>query len=206
MKNLQNTMEQQARSELVEANVERAKGTNVAARVGARLISATVAPSCLLQPETGDRVLVSRSRRGAAIIAVLERGDGEAQLSVGEGAPLRLRGSAILVEAATVGVLASDALRLASDRVTVRARGFQLVADAMTTAATAVRTVAGRIDAVADRVTEHVGHCFRRVEREHVEAGDLTQRCAGIHETAGHAVFVTGRRVTRIDGGQVQIG
>lgn len=206
MHDIQETMELTARVELMEAWVERAEEAAFTVRIGARLMAASVAPSCLLRPEEGDRVLVSHSRRATSIIAVLERGDGEACLVVEGGTPLRLRGTEIALESSSVSVLASEALRLHAGRATVRAHSLQLVADAMTMAAGAIRTVADSVDAVADRVTEHFVRSFRRVEREHVEAGDLTSRCTGIHETSGDAVVVVGRRVAKIDGGQIQIG
>lgn len=204
MRNIQETMEQGARAELLEAQVE-ASETRLTLRIGASLIPAIVAPSCLLRPESGDRVLVSQSRCGTAVIAVLERGEGEALLKVGEGVAVRFSGHAIELEGKRVAVCASK-FRVDADRATIRARSLALVADAMTTAAGAVRAVADRVDVVAARMTEYVGRSLRRVEREHVEAGDLTARCTGIHETSGEHVVVVGRRVTKIDGGQVQIG
>lgn len=205
MKSVQETIERSAKAELLEATVE-GQGAEVRVRIGARLKAAKVAPSCLLRPEVGDRVLVSQSRRGTTIIAVVERGEGTACIMVGEGQPFRLSGEGIELEARRIGVQASETLRLDAARTTIRARSLQLVADAMTTAAGAVRSVAETVDAAADRMTEYVGRRFRRVDREHVEAGDLTTRCTGIHETSGEAVVVVGRRVTKIDGGQIQVG
>ena len=86
------------------------------ARDGLRLESgarAAIAPSCLVRPEPGDRVLVWRTLEGAIVVAVLARASGRV-LAVGSESGIRLEAPRIALRAGRVHVLAGELLASAS--------------------------------------------------------------------------------------------
>ena len=76
-------------------------------------VAAAVAPSCLVRPEPGDRVLVWRTGEGSVAVAVLARAGGDA-LAIGAEAEIRLESPRISVRAEMVRVLAGEVVTSAN--------------------------------------------------------------------------------------------
>jgi hypothetical protein len=170
------------------------------------LVRARRAKGCVVDPETGDLVLVSRGGDGSAwVLAVLEGagpsrltlpGDAtlqaEGDLSVGAGHKLLLAAPELVAEAATA--------TLRSDRVGVVARLADLVADATKLTGERLHVL------VADHLAE-LGRSIRRVAGlDHTAAGIIDSRAEDTASLHGRYATLTAEKDVRIDGDQIHMG
>ena len=127
---------------------------------------AAVAPSCLVRPEPGDRVLVWRTGRDRIALAVLER-----------------RGSRVLA-IATRGELSLEAARIA-----VRAEQVHFSAGELLTSAEAVHEVSRISTQSAELRVAEIGTDIRRARtaRDEVEGTFVQRLGAWVSDTAREA-------------------
>ena len=127
---------------------------------------AVLAPSCLVRPEPGDRVLVWRTGRERIALAVLER-----------------RGPRVLA-VATPGELSLEATR-----IVVRAQSLQLQAGELLTSAEAVHEVSRISTRSAELRVAEIGTDIRRAKtaRDEVEGTFVQRLGAWVSDTAREA-------------------
>lgn len=130
--------------------------------------TASRAPSCLVRPEPGDRVLVWRTGGERVAIAVLERGDDS--------------GVATVVGSRT-------GLVLESSRVSVRAESVHLRAGELLTSARAVHEVSRISTRSAELRVAEIGTDIRRAKtaRDEVEGTFVQRLGAWVSDTAREA-------------------
>ena len=142
------------------------------------------AASCLMQPERGDKVLLSLPAGGVVyILAVLERGTGDAVLSLPERTSLR-----------------APALQIEAHELHLRSRSATIEANSLAMHAREAETV-------ADTVRQHARAVYRRTdELEEVHAGRMRIVVDTIHSircTLGRWIAKT---LAKVDGDQVHLG
>lgn len=178
---------------------------------------AEIAPSCVVSPAPGDRVLVVCSRDEAYVLAVLRRGevgetklvfDGDVSLSVPNG---RLR---VLtkegVDLASPGTLGVHAGAVAVDASEVRVAFsslLDLVGHSIATKTKKVRMVAETFDTIAGRIYQRAVHFMRRTdELDRVEAKNIDRRAENLVHVHGENAVTTAEQLVKIDAGQVHVG
>ena len=173
------------------------------------------AASCLLQPEPGDRVLVSLVPE-PWILAVLERDESRAAEVAFEGdAVVRSRSGRLELKAAAgIHLTASTAIDMLARSLRYQGAKAEVVVDCLEAtgrAATAsfdeVGLVARICDRVAERVTERAARVFRFVsDFDQLRARRFDYRAEKSAEIKAEQLAVVARQVAKIDGEQVHIG
>lgn len=195
----------------VEASGE--AGVTVSTAQG--ILRARLAFSCLVQPVTGDIVLLSRRGAEAYVLSVLERCgaapvevrlDRSLQLSVAGDAELLACGSARLgggrsaaLEADQV-TLRGEAVDIAGDRITLVGRACSWLADTLEGTARVITQIAERLSV---RARSH----HRQVEElELVRVGHLDLRAEQLLNVNAGQAIVKSRELVKVDGKQIQLG
>ncbi len=186
---------------------------------GAGARSSTVArraASCLVEPEPGDRVLVSEGASESFILAVLVRAS---------ATPTRLSSDGDLTLAARGGrvqIVGERGVSLASpEKVAVVSRDlevhtvhgrlsfddFGVVGRALEARLGVAKTCADAIERVAERVVDRVKRAYRFVEDvDQLRAGRIDQRAEGLLTLRAEHAVIAAQKLVKMDGGQVHIG
>lgn len=175
------------------------------------------AVSCLVQPEHGDRVLVTIDETGSCfVLAILERTSGAAQR-------VMLAGDAeICAPQGRIGFAARDGIVLASPQsieitatdLQVNAAEGRFVVNRATYTGSWLRSCVANIklaatslDSVLDRWTQQVRQSLRRVdELEQVRAGQIDYQAQDTFSLHGSNTMMTADNLVKVDGKQIHVG
>lgn len=186
-------------------------------RAGAELVHARRAKGCLIEPETGDTVLVARSERhGSYVLSVLaSANDGPSVVAVEGDLTLRARsGRVAIVSGEGVSVTTGGEVAVNAPSVALRTMTASLFADTLSYVGRQVEAQVDRVkvlgqalDTVVDRVSSHVKYSFRTVsEVERVEARESHVNVEGTLAMHGKNTLMTAEKLVKLDGEQITIG
>ncbi|HYZ31930.1 MAG TPA: DUF3540 domain-containing protein [Crenalkalicoccus sp.] len=156
--------------------------------------------SCLVQPESGDRVLVAAAGEEAFVLAVLERRGGRPMtLALPDGATLAAPAGRLAVAAETLvlearrGQVAVQELGLSGKRLDARLGRIALVAEA--------------IETLAERVLGRFRRSYRFVEEgEQLRARDIDQRATGHLNLQAETTTLQAGLLVKLDAAQIHMG
>jgi len=177
------------------------------------------ATSCLMDLQVGDLVLTATVRHETTrcyVLAVLEREggdatrlsfDGDVELSVPDG-------SATFVARDDVKIVGGREINVVSGSVDVNALEGDVsvgrlayLGRVIKTEVEKLRTVAGTLDMVVDRVTQRVKRSIRIVEQfDQVRAERIDYAAKQTLNMRGETTVVSARKLTKMDGEQIQLG
>lgn len=170
------------------------------------------AASCLLVPEPGDHVLLTLSP-SPFVLAVLERGEGQAVVELPEEVSVRA-GRLELQGEHGVAISTKGPLSLTADRTSLRSRLTELATHDLTTIAKRARAhlesanlVSETLDVVTERITSRAARVFRFVtELDQLRARHFDHRAD--HSARVHAenTVITATEVVKLDGEQIHVG
>ena len=173
------------------------------------------AASCLLQPATGDTVLVAEAGGSLWVLAVLARGDSPAVLSLPADSTLKVsQGGLRLAVQDELTLAAGRQLSAVAPEVSVDAArvGFavgvlQLAAGLVDATVDQVKTVAALLDTIAERVRLKAGSTHRQVQdMEHVQAGQLNVAVKSVLNLRGKHAVMSAENEVRLDGERIHLG
>ncbi|WP_437811511.1 DUF3540 domain-containing protein [Sorangium sp. So ce1078] len=190
------------------------RNARVAAPSGER--EAEIAPSCLVSPAPGDRVLVVSSGEEAYVLAVLRRlHGGETKMVFHEDVSLSvLNGRLRILAQEGVDLVSPQDLHVRAGAVTADAGevrvGFSLldlVGQSIAARTKKVRLVAEAVDTIAGRIYQRTKTFFRRTdELDRVEARNMDRRAEELYHLHGQNAVTTADQLVKIDAGQVHVG
>jgi hypothetical protein len=175
------------------------------------------AASCLLAPQEGDEVLISGPDASRVyLIAVVEQADpAHARLELaGDVALVSTDGSVALESPREVLLRGDAAVRVETDKLSLRAGDARLVADRIRYVAKelqatvgATRLIGKSYEAMLDRVTLVSRLSFRTTEEvEQVRAGTLDYQADQAARLHGNYTMVTGGELVKVDAKQIHMG
>lgn len=180
---------------------------------------ATVAASCLLRPETGDKVLLARSEDGgeAYVLAILTRARKDAPAEIAVEGDLHLESRSGKVEIAGrsgIRLLTPADLEAAAKGMLVKAQDAKLFLESMAYLGREVvsqvkvaKLAGGRLDGAWESVRQHAKRVYRTVtEGEHVRAQNLDVRCDQQLTLHGENASITAKQLVKMDAGQIVMG
>lgn len=176
---------------------------------------APLAPSCLLQPEVGDRILVVEGSRESYVLDVVRRAsDKPARVSVEGDLDLAVGGRLRMVAKEGLDLVSQRAVRLLGRSFDLRAEegevaierlailGRELVASSR-----AAKFVTDACESVVGQLRQHVTYSYRTVEEsEQLRAKRIDYRTQEeISMRAKHA-FVHAADLVKVTGAQIHMG
>ncbi|MGQ0502408.1 MAG: DUF3540 domain-containing protein [Panacagrimonas sp.] len=189
----------------------------VTVRTAAGVIVTRKAVSCLLEPEAGDKVLVSgASASEGYVIAVLERSastpqrlrlSGDTRLTVENG-------SLQLLSEQGIEMKAGSAVSIDAPRLEARARHAHLIFGELAcigrtwhAALDKLGFVGQAIEVVAERLSQRLTHSVREVEQvDQLRSGQIDYRASGNASLRGRNTLVTASELVKLDGDQIHLG
>lgn len=179
-------------------------------------VEARRAPSCLVEPAAGDRVLCALVDGRAYVLAVLERDEEQpAELVFAAGARVR-GGKGRLSLSAEEGVdLASSGeatvtaprLSLSTSEGKLFANRFGVIAGRVDAELGRLGVVAESIDTVAKRMRHHLERCYRLVEGiDQLRAGTIDMKADRFARLHAEDTVVTAEALVKVDGAQIHLG
>jgi hypothetical protein len=193
-------------------------GDTLTVRTGGSLVPARRAASCLLEPATGDQVLVAVHAGASFVLAVLvqaDRGAPGATLSLDGDLTLRSKKGKVAivadddVEMTSGAAIALNApeLHVRTLRTTIFAESLSYIGRKIDTEVDRIKLAARTLEAAIDRVSERVQRSFRKVEEmEQVKAKELDIVVEGTASIHGENALVSADKLVKIDGEQVHLG
>ena len=194
-----------------------AVGDSITVQTELSSMEANVAPSCLLAPLVGDKVLlVTDMQGGDYVLAVLER-------AAGQTATLQFHGNTEIIAASGTLTLSSrDGLALASARelsltaTTLRAAAIRgdvvvenmsLVGGAWSSCIDSVKSVGRIFDSVLERCHQRVARSYRQVEEiDQVKAGQIDYQADTSLQLHAKYALVTADELVKMDAEQIHLG
>lgn len=178
---------------------------------------ALCAPSCLLQPEIGDKVLVVTDTEGEDyVLAVLTRAGGSgARLSLPANSDLQTQGGTLKIsgrdglslQSARQVSLQSAQLRVDALQGDVTIHQLAIVGDAWKSCIDTVKTVGRSVDSVLERLHSRVSRSYRRVEElDQVKAGQIDYQADSSLQLHGKYALVTADELVKMDAEQIHLG
>ncbi|WP_437575058.1 DUF3540 domain-containing protein [Sorangium sp. So ce887] len=179
-------------------------------------VRARRATSCLLEPATGDLVLLATVNGARYILAVLEREEGAPSHLVSEGdLQIRLRsGSLGLAAPDGVHVHSGKDLSMVASTFRVQAKEGHVALEVFSFLGKAVRAEVDRakligrsLDSQLERLLQRVKRSYRIVEEaDHVRAERIDYAAKGNLAIHGENAKITASHLVKIDGDQIQVG
>jgi hypothetical protein len=173
--------------------------------------------NCLIEPEPGDTVLVSRAGwQECYILAILQReAEAPARLVFGGDVELKSEQGRVRVAAQEgIDLVSAGRTALVSRRLAVHAGQAEVNVPQLSFFGTLFEAQVERIkllgracDSVFERVSQRVRRSYRRVEElEHVTAGQLRYLVKKLLSLRGKYSVITAEQDVRIDGDKILMG
>lgn len=201
------------------AFVEGAEGRawRVRCRGGARL--AMRAPSCLVEPRSGDKVLLALSEDGeeSYLLAILSRSDTDAATAIAVEGDLEIdsrEGKVEIGARAGIRLLTPADIEAVAQGMMVKVDDAKLFVKSMAyvgrelVSQVKVAKVAGsRLDGAWESVRQHAKRIYRTAtEGEYVRAQNLDVRCDNQLTLHGENAAITATQLVKMDAGQIVMG
>jgi hypothetical protein len=201
------------------AFVEGAEGRawRVRGRGGVRL--ATRAPSCLVEPRSGDKVLIALSEDGeeAYLLAILSRTDGDASTGIAVEGDLHIdsrEGKVEIGARSGIRMVTPGDIETAAHGMMVRVDDAKLFVKTMAymgrelVSQVKVAKVAGaRLDGAWESIRQHAKRVYRTAtEGEYVRAQNVDVRCDNQLTLHGENAAITATQLVKMDAGQIVMG
>lgn len=179
-------------------------------------VRARRATSCLLEPATGDLVLLAAVKSAHYILAVLDREEGAPSRLVSDG-DLQIRsqsGSLGLAAPGGVHVISGKDLSMAASTFRVQAKEghvalelFSFISKMARGEVDRAKLIGRSLDSALERLSQRVKRSYRIVEEaDHVRADRIDYAAKGNLALHGENAKITGAHVVKIDGDQIQVG
>jgi len=191
-------------------------------RVGGDLVHAKRAKGCLLEPQTGDTVLVARSSSSLGedacfVLSVLVGHSADSESVVAVDGDLTLRsttGRVAIVGNEGVSVTSGGEIAVNAPTLIARTMTATVFADTLSFIG---RTVDAHVDRVKvlgqsletaiDRVSSRVKYLFRIIDEiERVKAKELHVNVEATLNMHGKNTLLTAEKLVKLDGEQITIG
>lgn len=184
--------------------------------LGASVQRCTLAVSCLVKPQTGDRVLVCRQGPEGSLLAILERPQGQERVLSFPG-DLRLevpRGEASLACAGDLRLTSARSLKLTAAELALTANETSLASAAVTLVANQVKASArvlslfgDRVETVAQTLLQRLTRSIRLVEEtDTLSAGELLHTVKRTLSLRARHALISAENDVKIDGERIHMG
>lgn len=178
-------------------------------------LPATRAPSCLLEPVTGDEVLYASVSGSLCILAITRRAERGALLAIDGGLRIEVRNGDFRVGAeGEVEILSAQRALVAAPEIEVQAargnvfvQSVSLLGELASLEFEKVKVIAAAVDSVVDRVTQHAKRVFRFVEgRDTTRAESIDYSARENALVRGENTLVTADDLVKVDAAQIHVG
>ena len=204
----------QGSAELVYADVKGGNAPLFMVQTAQGVFTATCAVSCLVQPESGDKVLVSSNGQEHYILAVLARTDSSIVLNFSGETRFQSDGPLTLQSEQGVTVASSNSVNLTAHNLQLTAIQTQISAQSLGVTAPTLKADhdevefrARTVTTWAQRLFQHADTVVRWVEGvETAHIGQLVKHVRQAYLLNAQNTVITARGDVKIDGERIHMG
>jgi len=168
------------------------------------------AASCLLAPESGDRVwLTGDLSEGLYVTAVLERAASEAPVRIGlpAGSRIEAEQGALYLEAEQLRLHGRAQFALQADSATLCTRQFSAVGGEITASFGRIKLLGDLLESFVDRVVQFARWSQRTVAGiDQVRAAQIDYRAEQTLQLQAHDLVANATQLLKVDGEQIHMG
>ncbi|WP_437832525.1 DUF3540 domain-containing protein [Sorangium sp. So ce1153] len=200
---------------LEAGRVERV-GATIEVRLFQSKYQAQRAKSCLVAPETGDKVLCAIEPEGVYVLAVLDGREGApTKLATDGDLEVQARGGRIAVCASErVDIVGAREVAMTGAEVHVRAKRGSIAIEELgffgrllQAEVTKVALVAQEADTMLTRWTQRAKRVFRFIEElDQTRAGTIDLRAQSLVGIRAENAIISARVLAKVDGEQIHLG
>jgi hypothetical protein len=204
------------RSAPVSAHIVERDGRCARVECDGEISDARIAFGCLVQPEPGDRVLISVADGIVWIVSVLERHSAAPPRLWAEGdiGIVSAFGNISLTAAEAVNVDAGVRARVAAPEIDLHAGIARFVLDELLQVGRRFNLYVAKIRSVGEMVETFAEHVLTRAQRgsrfiaesDRIEARDIDHRAESTLHLRAENAFITADNVARVDAEQIHMG
>tara|TARA_B100000676_G_scaffold172567_1_gene169671 strand:- start:6229 stop:6903 length:675 start_codon:yes stop_codon:yes gene_type:complete len=177
--------------------------------------AATLALSCLVRPEPGDRVVVQRFSNGELVItSVIESASDSIRLDCDRSLSVTTPGSITFDVVENIKLTGKAELNFDAMSLGIKTKKLDLRSGIVSAQVQDVSVTGGRIETVFNRVKSNAVDCFQfaknlfrqTYETECVHSGSFTQKVSGSHLSEATYVALVAKKDVRVDGKRIHVG
>ncbi|MDX7985942.1 DUF3540 domain-containing protein [Xenorhabdus sp. 12] len=158
------------------------------------------AVSCLLTPEMGDTVLLTKINDQLWILAILERAEPQSSAEICIPGDLSISAQGNLN-------LNSDGLNITADNGNCHINEMQYSGESLSVWLSVSRLVGNQLESVWQNITQLSNRLFRHTtQTEQVHAGQLDMQAESYARLHAQNTVVTAKAIAKIDAEQIHIG
>ncbi|MBI6550373.1 DUF3540 domain-containing protein [Xenorhabdus lircayensis] len=158
------------------------------------------AASCLLTPEMGDTVLITKADEQLWILAILERTEQQ------NPAEINIPGDLSITSQGNLN-LHSNGLNITADNGSCHINEMQYSGESLSAWVSIARIVGNQFESVWQTVTQLSNRLFRHTtQTEQVNAGQLDMQAESYVRLHAQNTVVSAKAITKIDAEQIHIG
>jgi len=173
--------------------------------------------SCVIQPEAGDKVMLSRDAKNQAhILAIIERVvgntatlgfDGDLNLHSKNGKVSVTAGESINIAAAKKVTLFAEHTDIIAKKALINIEELSAVGKELNSHIGRVKVFAHSIDTVADRVTQYLKNSFRIIDGvDQTRAGEMLSTIKNLFSLRARQAAVLAKKDMKIDAERIHMG
>lgn len=192
-------------------------GDKLSVQTDTTTYQANCAPSCLLDPQLGDKVLLVTDTEGNDyVLAVLARVSGnDATLTLPMDTTVRTQGGTLQIssvdgltlQSARKLNLQAAQLSVAALQGDVTVNNLSIVGQAWRSCIDQVKTIGCSFDSVLERCHARIGRSYRQVdELDQVKAGQIDYQAASSLQLHAKYALVTADELVKMDAEQIHLG
>ncbi|MFO0593202.1 MAG: DUF3540 domain-containing protein [Polyangiaceae bacterium] len=200
---------------VTRAGAAHGRGEDLEVTLATGTFPATIAKSCLVHPDVGDKVLCAVDSDGVYVVAVLTgRAGATTKIAVQGDLQMSATGRASVRGADGVELASAGPVAITGPEVHVRAQtGTVAVEDLgffgklVQAEVTKVALVAREVDSIVTRLSQRAKRVFRFVEEiDQTRAGTVDLRAQSLLGLRGETAVISARVLAKVDGEQIHIG
>lgn len=180
------------------------------------VMRATLAFSCLVTPEAGDKVLINCAAKESHILAIIERPQSN-KMKLGFPGDVSMEsstGDIKLTAAKELTLTSAQEARIASAKVSMSALQTNIHSDKMSVSGDSISSQWREVTSVSDamnlivgNLTQRLKNCFKRVEGVEQKASqNYLQNIDKTLSIRSRDAVVTARKDVKIDGERIHMG
>jgi len=180
------------------------------------VLRATLAFSCLVTPETGDRVLINASAKESHIIAIIDRKHAnDMKLAFPGNVAMESKSGHInLTAAKKINLTSAQSTQISSAKFTlnaldanVRAEKLSISGDSVTSQWRDVTSISDAMNLIVERMSQRFKNCFKQVEGvEQKSSHNYLQNVNQTLSVRSRDAVITARKDVKIDGERIHMG
>ena len=202
---------------MIKATIKSTGGSSIVLDTRDGIVTAERAFSCIVEPETGDQVLVNKSGNQYHVLSILSRPTGSKNTCLSFEGDMTIRvphGDAGIISNNNIDLIASKTLRTAagntqflSKKMTIATKALMAKADDVEAHSTQIKLFSKSIDTIASRISQRTDVLMRWVENvETLNIGNMIQNIRNTKICHAKQTIMTAKQDMRIDAERIHMG